>query len=54
MLPNARAMIELGIDQAVSAGGILLNAGFEVIQIAKDLAGRDRVIVARLPHHSLA
>jgi len=50
MQPNARVMIELGVDQAASATAILVNAGFEVLQIAKDLGGRDRVIVARLPH----
>ena len=50
MQPGALVMIELGIAQAVPAGRILLNAGLEVVEIAKDLAMRDRVIVARLPH----
>lgn len=50
MKPGALAMIELGIDQAVPAGRILVNAGLEIVEIAKDLGGRDRVIVARLPH----
>jgi len=50
MQPNALAIIELGIDQAASAGRILVNAGLEICEIAKDLAGRDRAIVARLPH----
>jgi release factor glutamine methyltransferase len=54
MQPEARAIIELGIDQAASASRILLNAGLEVLQIAKDLGGRDRAIVARLPHQTLA
>ena len=49
MQPRALAMIELGIDQAASAGRILVNAGLEIVEIVKDLGGRDRVIVARLP-----
>jgi release factor glutamine methyltransferase len=50
MRPGALAIIELGIDQAAAASRILVNAGLEVLQIAKDLGGRDRAIVARLPH----
>ena len=50
MKPDALAIIELGIGQAAAASRILLNAGLEVLRIAKDLAGRDRAIVARLPH----
>src|SRR5262249_28331330 len=52
MQPEALAIIELGIDQAASAGRILVNAGLEVLNVAKDLAGRDRAIVARLPHQN--
>ena len=51
MQPEALAIIELGIDQAASASRILLNAGLEVLHIVKDLGGRDRAIVARLPHN---
>jgi release factor glutamine methyltransferase len=50
MQPGALEMIELGIDQAASAGRILVNGGLEIVEIVKDLAARDRVIVARLPH----
>ena len=50
MQPDARVIIELGIDQAASAGRILVNAGLKLVEIAKDLAGRDRAIVACLPH----
>lgn len=53
MQPQAVAIIELGIDQAASAGRILVNAGLEVLNIAKDLGGRDRAIVARLPHNGV-
>lgn len=48
--PNGVAIVELGIAQSAAASRILLNAGLEVLQIAKDLAGRERAIVARLPH----
>jgi release factor glutamine methyltransferase len=50
MRPHAFAIVELGIDQAAAARRIFLNAGLEVLRIAKDLGGRDRAIVARLPH----
>ena len=50
MRAHAVAIIELGIDQAAAARRILLNAGLEVLRIAKDLGGRERAIVARLPH----
>ena len=50
MQPEARAIVELGIGQAASASRILVNAGLEPLRIAKDLGGRDRAIVARLPH----
>jgi release factor glutamine methyltransferase len=50
MRADALALIELGIDQAAAASRILVNAGLEILGIAKDLAGRDRAIVAGLPH----
>ncbi|MBI1211320.1 MAG: peptide chain release factor N(5)-glutamine methyltransferase [Alphaproteobacteria bacterium] len=54
MQPEGLAVIELGIDQAASASRILVNSGLEVLHIAKDLGGRDRAIVARVPHRTLA
>ncbi len=48
--PNGVVIVELGIAQSAAASRILLNAGLEVLQIAKDLAGLERAIVARLPH----
>ncbi len=50
MQPHAFAIFELGIDQAAAARRILINAGLKDLRIAKDLGGRERAIVARLPH----
>jgi release factor glutamine methyltransferase len=50
MQPNGIAIIELGIEQSAAASRILLNSRLEVVKLAKDLAGRERAIVARLPH----
>ena len=44
------AIVELGIAQSAAASRILLNAQLDVLHTAKDLAGRERAIVARLPH----
>ena len=43
------ALIEIGHDQGRSGTKTLRNEGLEVVRIAKDLAGNDRVLVARLP-----
>jgi release factor glutamine methyltransferase len=43
------ALIEIGHDQAKTARAVLEDKGLEVARIAKDLAGRDRVAVVRLP-----
>jgi release factor glutamine methyltransferase len=49
LTPDGLALIEIGHDQGASAAKTLRNEGLNVLRIAKDLAGRDRVIVARLP-----
>jgi release factor glutamine methyltransferase len=49
LLPQGRAFLEIGFDQAESVIGILENQGLRVIRIVKDLAGHDRVVAARLP-----
>ena len=51
---GAVAIVELGIAQSAAASRILLNAQLDVLHIAKDLAGRERAIVARLPHQPRA
>jgi release factor glutamine methyltransferase len=47
--PNGVTLIEIGHDQAGTAWDILTGHGLEGLRIVKDLAGHDRVMVARLP-----
>jgi release factor glutamine methyltransferase len=49
LAPGAPAIIEIGHDQGRSASQALQNHGLKVLQIIKDLAGNDRVIMATLP-----
>ncbi|HVW93857.1 MAG TPA: peptide chain release factor N(5)-glutamine methyltransferase [Devosia sp.] len=44
--PGARLMIEIGSEQGIEVGALLSTAGFSQIDIKKDLAGLDRVVVA--------
>ena len=39
--------LEVGVDQAETAAGIVGRAGFDVVEKHRDLAGRDRVVVGR-------
>ena len=50
LAPAGLALIEIGHDQGESGARTLRNEGVNVLRIAKDLAGLDRVLVARLPH----
>jgi release factor glutamine methyltransferase len=49
MTPDGRAIVEIGYKQAVDASLVFTKAGLEIVKIAKDLAGHDRAVVARLP-----
>ncbi|MEQ1867567.1 MAG: peptide chain release factor N(5)-glutamine methyltransferase [Micropepsaceae bacterium] len=49
--PKALALVEIGFDQGASAAAVFTNAGLEIVRLAKDLAGHDRVVVARLPQN---
>jgi release factor glutamine methyltransferase len=40
-------VLEMGFDQASRVSGILSGAGLEVVDVARDLAGIDRVVVGR-------
>lgn len=46
LAPNGRAFVEIGADQAETAGGVLRDAGLAVVAVHRDLAGRPRVIEA--------
>jgi release factor glutamine methyltransferase len=50
LLPQGRAILEIGFDQAERVTRILENQGLRVIRIVKDLGGHDRVVVSSLPH----
>ena len=42
-------VLEIGADQGAAVTELLTAEGFEAVEIRPDLAGRDRVAVARLP-----
>jgi len=44
--PGGWLLLEIGAGQAESAAGIVASAGLASVRIVKDLAGRDRVLVA--------
>lgn len=46
--PDGALVLEIGSDQASAVSDILVEAGFADVEVAQDLAGLDRVIVARL------
>lgn len=46
--PEGRVMVEIGSEQGLEAGALFANAGFTNVEIKKDLADLDRVVVA---HH---
>jgi len=46
---SGRAIVEIGCDQGAAASAVFTKAGLEIVRIAKDLAARDRAVVARLP-----
>lgn len=47
LAPGARIALEIGYDQAVAIEKQLRHHGFGAIEIIKDLAGHDRVILAQ-------
>lgn len=47
--PLGYLLVEVGSQQRSTGMGILADAGFDDIEVQRDLAGRDRVLVARRP-----
>lgn len=45
--PEGTVLLEIGYKQADSVKSILAEAGFNVVEVRRDLAGNDRVIVAK-------
>lgn len=47
--PGGRILFEIGYDQGQAVSGMLLDAGFTGVQVKKDLAGLDRIVIGQLP-----
>ena len=45
---GGRLLVEIGCDQAEAVCGLMYNAGFQSIETAQDLSGKDRVVSATL------
>jgi release factor glutamine methyltransferase len=48
LLPGGHLLLEIGYDQGETVPALLAEAGFRDIEVIKDLAGNDRVVVAVL------
>jgi release factor glutamine methyltransferase len=46
LLPGGHLLLEIGYDQGESVPVLLREVGFRDIEVIKDLAGNDRVVVA--------
>jgi release factor glutamine methyltransferase len=49
LAPGGVAVLEVGWDQSAAVGGLLTLSGLVNLRGRKDLAGRDRVVLAELP-----
>ena len=47
--PGGWLVLEIGADQGEAVGALLQDAGYDDIEIRRDLAGRDRVAIGRVP-----
>lgn len=47
--PGGWLVLEIGADQGAAVADLLVAAAYEAVEIRPDLAGRDRVALARLP-----
>ena len=48
--PGGALVLELAPDQAAPMQAVAEAAGYERVAVHRDLAGRDRVLVARCPY----
>jgi release factor glutamine methyltransferase len=48
--PGGFLFLEIGCDQGASVSQLLMETGFEGIEVSPDLAGKDRVVKAVVPH----
>ena len=49
LVPGGWLVLEIGADQGAAVRSLLDAGGFEAVEIRPDLAGRDRIAVARRP-----
>ena len=47
LVPGGWLVLEIGSDQGAAVAGLLWGVGFTDVEIRRDLAGRDRIAVAR-------
>ena len=47
--PGGLLLFEIGYDQAAAVSGLMRQAGYQGIEVIKDLAGLDRVVAGALP-----
>ena len=48
LAPNGRVLVEIGYDQGAAVSALFLEAGFDDVEVHRDLNGLDRVVSA---HH---
>ena len=48
LLPNGRVLVEIGHDQGAAVAALFLEAGYDDVEVHRDLSGLDRVVSA---HH---
>ena len=46
--PGGKLLFEIGHDQGESVSGLMKDAGFQDVQVVKDLVGNDRVVIGGL------
>lgn len=46
--PGGKLFLEIGCDQGEAVSGLLADAGFSKVQVKKDLAGLDRIVIGYL------
>jgi len=46
--PNGMLLVEIGHEQGEAVSSLMLEAGFKDVQVIKDLAGNDRVVIGGL------
>ena len=48
LAPDGVLLLEIGSSQGATVSDIFVGAGFAEVEVARDLSGHDRMVVARL------